>query len=235
MPPKKMGVNSKAEAARARKGAAESERKDRETREKEEQYWREAEGAKSRAAKKREEEAEKRAEGAAKKAEVRRLAELEEKELEKSMKKPDKKANRVSIPVPKVTEAELRRRKEGEQVVLAKKAEEEKRRQSRMAAEEEYEKMVLVTNRNRDDSIIEASTVDDAIASLAISDSLPPDRHPEKRLRAAFKAFEEAELRVLKEEKPGLTHTQYKDLIWKLWKKSPDNPLNQFVQIADKS
>ncbi|KAJ8530315.1 hypothetical protein K7X08_037150 [Anisodus acutangulus] len=227
-----MGVNSKAETARARKGAVESERKDRESREKEDQYWREAEGAKSRAAKKREEEAEKRAEAAAKKAEARRLAELEEKELEKSMEKPDKKANRVAIPVPKVTEAELRQRKEAEQAALEKKAEEDKRRQSRMAEEEEYEKMVLVTNRNRDDSIIEASTVDDAIAHLAISDSLPPDRHPEKRLRAAFKAFEEAEIRNLKEEKPGLTHTQYKDLIWKMWKKSPDNPLNQ---IADKS
>ncbi|XP_049382401.1 uncharacterized protein LOC125846817 [Solanum stenotomum] len=230
--PKKMGVNSKAETSRARKNAVESERKDRESREKEDQYWREAEGAKPRAAKKREEEAEKRAEAAAKKVEVRRLAELEEKELEKSIKKLDKKANRVAAPVPKVTEAELRQRKEAEQAALAKKAEEDNRRQSRMAAEEEYEKMVLVTNRNRDDSIIEASTVDDAIAHLAISDSLPPDRHPEKRLRAAFKAFEEAELRALKEEKPGLTHTQYKDLIWKLWKKSPDNPLNQ---VADKS
>ncbi|XP_050378461.1 uncharacterized protein LOC126795737 [Argentina anserina] len=40
-------------------------------------------------------------------------------------------------------------------------------------------------------------------------------------------AFEEAELPRLKEEKPGLTHNQYKDMIWKLWKKSPDNPLNQ--------
>lgn len=42
-----------------------------------------------------------------------------------------------------------------------------------------------------------------------------------------FQAFEEAELPKLKEEKPGLTHTQYRDMIWKLWKKSPDNPLNQ--------
>lgn len=42
-----------------------------------------------------------------------------------------------------------------------------------------------------------------------------------------LQAFEEAELPKLKEEKPGLTHTQYKDMIWKLWKKSPDNPLNQ--------
>ncbi|XP_015942375.1 uncharacterized protein LOC107467720 [Arachis duranensis] len=159
--PKKMGVNTKAEVARARKSAVESERKERETRAKEEEYWRDAEGPKSRAAKKKEEEADKRAE----------------------------------------------------------------------AAEEEYERLVLVSNTNRDDSVIEARSVDDAIAQMSIGDtSLPPDRHPERRLKASFKAFEEAELPKLKEEKPGLTHTQYKDLIWKLWKKSPDNPLNQIAE-----
>jgi len=42
-----------------------------------------------------------------------------------------------------------------------------------------------------------------------------------------MQAFEEAELAKLKEEKPGLTLHQYKDMIWKLRKKSPDNPLNQ--------
>lgn len=42
-----------------------------------------------------------------------------------------------------------------------------------------------------------------------------------------MQAFEETELPKLKIEKPGLTLNQYKDMIWKLWKKSPDNPLNQ--------
>ncbi|PON33663.1 Coiled-coil domain-containing protein [Parasponia andersonii] len=228
--PKKMGVNSKAEEARARKSATEADRKDREARAKEDQYWREAEGSKSRAGKKREDEAEKRAEAAARRAEARRLAEKEQKELEKLAKKPDKKANRVSIPVPKVTEAELRRRREEEQASLQKKDEESKKRHSRTAAEEEYERMVLVTNTNRDDSIIEARTVEDAIAQISVADNLPADRHPERRLKASFKAFEEAELPRLKEEKPGLTHTQYKDMIWKLWKKSPDNPLNQVTE-----
>ncbi|RDX83984.1 Coiled-coil domain-containing protein 124-like protein, partial [Mucuna pruriens] len=226
--PKKMGVNTKAEAARARRSAVEVERKEKETRDKEDSYWREAEGSKSRASKKKEEEAEKRAEAAVRRAEVRRLAEQEEKELDKALKKVDnKKANRVSIPVPKVTEVELRQRREEEQAAAERKAEEAKKRQSRTAAEEEYERMVLVSNTNRDGSIIEARTLDDAIAQMTIVDTLPPDRHPERRLKASFKAFEEAELPKLKEEKPGLTHTQYKDLIWKLWKKSPDNPLNQ--------
>ncbi|KAK4258457.1 hypothetical protein QN277_004904 [Acacia crassicarpa] len=228
--PKKMGVNSKAEAARARKSVVESERKERDALEKEDQYWREAEGSKSRAAKKREEEAEKKAEAAARRAEARRLAEMEEKEIDKSIRKPDKKANRVSIPVPKVTEAELRKQREQEQAEIQKKADEAKRRQARTAAEEEYERMVLVTNTNRDDSIIEARTVEDAIAQISVTDNLPVDKHPERRLKASFKAFEEAELLKLKEEKPGLTHTQYKDMIWKLWKKSPDNPLNQIAE-----
>ncbi|TYH31765.1 hypothetical protein ES288_A01G198100v1 [Gossypium darwinii] len=180
--PKKMGVNSKAEAA--------------------------LEGPKSKATTKREEEAEKRAEAAAPR--LRRAV----------LKKPDKKANRVAIPVPKVTEAELQKEEEEQ-------AEEAKKRQSRTVAEIEYERLVSVTNTNRDDSLIEARSVQEAIAQMSVADNLPPDRHTERWLKASFKAFEEAELPRLKEEKPGLTHNQYKDMIWKLWKKSPDNPLNQ--------
>nr|ACG47233.1 hypothetical protein [Zea mays] len=41
--PKKMGVNSKAEAARDRRSAAEADRRDRQERAKEEHYW--AEGS----------------------------------------------------------------------------------------------------------------------------------------------------------------------------------------------
>ncbi|CAI9774690.1 unnamed protein product [Fraxinus pennsylvanica] len=33
-----------------------------------------------------------------------------------------------------------------------------------------------------------------AIAQIAVTDTLPPDRHPERQLKASFKAFEEAEL-----------------------------------------
>ena len=70
---------------------------------------------------------------------------------------------------------------------MAKKSEEAKKRQSRMAAEEEYERMVLVTNTNRDDSVIEARSVEEAIAHMSVADNLPADRHPEKRLKASFK------------------------------------------------
>ncbi|CAD6335566.1 unnamed protein product [Miscanthus lutarioriparius] len=89
---------------------------------------------------------------------------------------------------------------------------------------------VLGVTRGPDDSLIEARSVEEAIARMSVLDpqvSLPADKHPERRLKSTFKAFEEAELPKLKEEKPGLTLHQYKDMIWKLWKKSPDNPLNQ--------
>ncbi|KAF2937129.1 uncharacterized protein [Oryza sativa Japonica Group] len=228
--PKKMGVNTKAEAARERRSAAEADRRDRDARAKEEAYWQAAEGPKSRSARRREEDAEKRAEAAARRAENRRLAELEQQQLAAAARRPDRKAARVGGPVvPKVTEAELLRRREEERIRLEREAEAAKKRQARTAEEEEYERVVLVANTNRDDSIIEARSVEDAIVkmSIAAEPALPPDRHPERRLKVSYKAFEEAELAKLKEEKPGLTLHQYKDMIWKLWKKSPDNPLNQ--------
>ncbi|XP_057950739.1 uncharacterized protein LOC131145587 [Malania oleifera] len=98
---KKMGTNSKAEAARAHKSATEADHKDHKAHEKEEQYWHDAAGTKSRAAKKHKEDAEKRTEAAARKAKARCLAKQEEKSLEKSLKKPNKKASHVSIPIPK--------------------------------------------------------------------------------------------------------------------------------------
>ena len=163
--PKKMGVNSKAEAARERRSAAEADRRDRQERAKEEQHWAEAEGPKSRAARRREEDAEKRAEAAARKAENRRLAEAEAAAAAASALAPSK-----------VTEAEAA-----------------KKRAARVAEEEEYERVVLVANTNRDDSIIEARSVEEAIARMSVVDpqaALPADKHPERRLKSSFKVHQ---------------------------------------------
>ncbi|RXH92556.1 hypothetical protein DVH24_033452, partial [Malus domestica] len=72
--------------------------------------------------KKSEEEAEKRPEAATRKSEACRLADLEENELEKE-----------------------------DQAVLEKKSDEVKK-QNRTVDEEEYERMVVLENKNRDDS-----------------------------------------------------------------------------------
>jgi hypothetical protein len=194
--PKKMGVNSKAEAARDRRSAAEADRRDRQERAKEEQYWAEAEGPKSRAARRREEDAEKRAEAAARKAENRRLAEAEAAAVAASASAPSKaaarKASRVAAPPPKVTEAELVRLREEERLRLEREAEAAKKRAARVAEEEEYERVVLVENTNRDDSLIEARSVEEAIARMSVVDpqaSLPADKHPERRLKSTFKVY----------------------------------------------
>ncbi|KAJ2766360.1 hypothetical protein GGI18_006016 [Coemansia linderi] len=57
------------------------------------------------------------------------------------------------------------------------------------------------------------------------------DRHPERRARTAYHLYEEREIERLKAENPGLRLTQIKDLIYKAWQKSPENPLNQ-SQVA---
>jgi len=52
------------------------------------------------------------------------------------------------------------------------------------------------------------------------------DKHPEKRLRAAFVAYESINLPILRKENPSLKLSQVKELLWKQWQKAPENPLN---------
>jgi hypothetical protein len=53
------------------------------------------------------------------------------------------------------------------------------------------------------------------------------DKHPEKRVKAAFKEYEDINLPRLKAENPNLRLSQLKQMLKKDWMKSPDNPLNQ--------
>jgi hypothetical protein len=50
--------------------------------------------------------------------------------------------------------------------------------------------------------------------------------------QALYNAFYEAQLPILKEELPGLKLSQYKDRIFDLWKRSPENPDNQSRKSA---
>lgn len=102
-------------------------------------------------------------------------------------------------------------------------------------------------NRLMADTTI-ASNVDEAIAALrytsvilhtttcnnnfhisfSVSDK-DSDLHPEKRLKAAYKEFETQNLPRIKTENPSLRLSQWKQILWKEWTKSPQNPLNQQV------
>ncbi|KAK9889151.1 hypothetical protein WA026_004425 [Henosepilachna vigintioctopunctata] len=71
----------------------------------------------------------------------------------------------------------------------------------------------------------EARNITEAIAILN-SGSEEIDLHPEKRMKAAYTAFEKRRLTELKEENPSLRLSQLKQMIFKEWQKSPENPLN---------
>lgn len=55
----------------------------------------------------------------------------------------------------------------------------------------------------------------------------PADKHPEKRLKAAYKAYEELNMPRIKAENPSMRLSQLKQILFKEWTKSPENPLNQ--------
>jgi len=53
------------------------------------------------------------------------------------------------------------------------------------------------------------------------------EKHPERRFKAAYKEYEERQMPILREERPGLRLQQYKDLVYKQFQKAPENPFNQ--------
>lgn len=53
------------------------------------------------------------------------------------------------------------------------------------------------------------------------------DRHPEKRMKAAYASFEERMMPMIKEQNPTLRLSQLKQILRKEWMKSAENPLNQ--------
>ena len=81
---------------------------------------------------------------------------------------------------------------------------------------------------------LDAQTVEEAIAVLDVASGGAVERHPEKRAKAAYAAFEERELSRLKAKNPNLRLSQLKQLLRKEWMKSPENPMNQIHVGAKK-
>ncbi|KAF2449579.1 DUF1014-domain-containing protein [Karstenula rhodostoma CBS 690.94] len=79
---------------------------------------------------------------------------------------------------------------------------------------------------------LSATGIDNALDALSLTaqDSDKVDRHPERRYKAAYAAYEERRLEEMKDEK-GLRRNQKVDQIRKEFDKHPDNPKNQ-AQLA---
>lgn len=75
--------------------------------------------------------------------------------------------------------------------------------------------------------LVSASNLDDALSQLTLPGSGVEDRHPERRMKAAFRAYEEQMMPRLKAENPTLKRSQLLEILNKQWKKAPENPFNQ--------
>ncbi|PGH15919.1 hypothetical protein AJ79_02086 [Helicocarpus griseus UAMH5409] len=84
-------------------------------------------------------------------------------------------------------------------------------------------------------SALNATGIDNALDALSLttnaSDTTKIDRHPERRFKAAYAAFETRRLPEIKEEHPGLRRQQQIEVCRKEFEKSEENPFNQ-VSVA---
>ncbi|KAI9793782.1 MAG: hypothetical protein M1833_000674 [Piccolia ochrophora] len=79
-------------------------------------------------------------------------------------------------------------------------------------------------------SALNASGIDNALDALSLTKDATADkvdRHPERRFKAAYAAYEARRLPELEEEMKGLRRQQRIDLVRKEFEKSPENPFNQ--------
>lgn len=202
---KNFGTNSKAEEGRARKAAAKEAEKEKQRAEKQKLEDKKWEEGKKDDSKKRAEEA-KRLEKLIKKQELRSLEQQEEKELAKY--KPVKNSGGKATHLTTATSSSS------------------------------FKSISLNWSLSASDDgssvtteAYSASNIDDALLLLESANtsttSMTIEKHPERRVKAAFAAYEARELPILKAENPGLRHTQLMERLHKMWQKAPENPFNQ--------
>lgn len=221
---KKMGINTKAAGKKEQREESRRNKADDAARKAEEEHWAGVKKSESsKRDKKKEDGAASKEQKDARRAEARRLAKEEELAMLDYGKKTKTKSK------PKVTQAQLAAKRE------RKKAQEEKEREQlaeqrrNITTEEQYAQIVEqhIDNRSTD---ITASGLDQAVAAAgemgAVGEGVV-DQHPERRRKAAYNTYFEANLPLMKEEYPGLKLSQYKDRIFQQWQTAPENPMNK--------
>lgn len=206
MPKKFTGENTKATAARARKTSAKESQQAQKKKEAEDRYWKDDDKHIVRKLQRKEDQEKKKQSIADKKAEIKALLEQESVSVKKCAKAPAP---------PKITRAQISEHGN----VDAKPIKKDKIETHLDVPLEENINRILPTAE-------EAHTIVDAIALLSTRDE-EIEKHPEKRMKAAYTAYEQRQLILLKEKHPTLRLSQLKQMIFKDWQKSPKNPLNQ--------
>ena len=212
--PKKLSTNPKALEAREKKEQKKMSLQEEKARREEDAKWKDHDKDLQKKQDRKQELERKRLEILQRKTENRALYEQE-------MGQYNSQGNKTTG-ITKVSKAEIEYLLEKKKLERLKEEEEkQKREKKRLAIQDLPEENV---NRIEFEGE-EARTIEEAICILSVSDAL--DRHPEKRMKASYKAFEEAHLPALKQENPTLKLSQLKQMLKKDWNKSPDNPLNQ--------
>ncbi|XP_063705318.1 coiled-coil domain-containing protein 124 [Culicoides brevitarsis] len=210
--PKKMGINTKAVEAKERKAATKKAENDKKEKAKEDAYWADDDAKLAKKKKQREEEEKKRLEQQRKKQEAKELLEKEMSSIQTTAKLPQSKITRAQV------EAELEKRNKAVENL-------NKEQKPKFVKPLPIEENLSELNRAMFETHI-ATNIDEALAVLSSGDT-GDDKHPEKRMKAAYKAYEDAQLTRMKADNPSLKLSQLKQIIFKNWQKSPENPMNQ--------
>mmetsp|Transcript_14312 Transcript_14312/g.30612 ORF Transcript_14312/g.30612 Transcript_14312/m.30612 type:complete len:168 (+) Transcript_14312:87-590(+) len=163
-------------------------------------------------------------------AEAKKLEELQRKQEKKRLEEEEEAAasKASKAPAKKLTQFEI------QQSLAAAPASKAK---SKPAKDADIEKNINHVIRETDEQFMAAgiekhvaSGVNEAtelMRNLTASGGDSPDAHPERRRKAAFKSYEDREIPRIREENPGLKLSQIKEIIFKNWQKSPENPMNE--------
>jgi len=208
MPKKFKGENSKAVEAKARKDAQKNAADEQKKKAIEDAYWADDDKHIARKQQRKDDKEKKQQEALRRKQEAQQLLEQEMSGMKPAKPTAEKKLTRAQI-------AENKRIMEAEAAAAAKKE------------ETPVNELPLEENLNRLQIEGEARDVEEALQVLSDKPTAAVDMHPEKRVKAAFAAFEDRRLPELKTENPNLRLSQLKQMLKKEWQKSPENPMNQ--------
>lgn len=214
MPKKFQGENSKAATARARKAEAKAVADAKKKQQEEDALWQETDKHVLKKEQRKDDKEKKRLELLERKKENQRLLDEENSGIKG-------KSQREAGPGGKVTRAQI-------EEVLQNELQQQQQQQLK-PKEKSHLETPLEENVNRiipEEGTVEARTIEDAIAVLSTGPE-DVDHHPERRMKAAFAAYEEANMPRLKNENPNMRLSQLKQQLKKEWMKSPENPLNQ--------
>lgn len=215
MPKKFQGENSKAATARARKAEAKAVADARKKKEEDDALWQETDKHVLKKEQRKDDKEKKRLELLERKKENQRLLDEENARLKG-------RAQREAAAAAKVTRAQI-------EETLQQELEQQQQQQQLKPKEKSHLDTPLEENVNRiipEEGTEEARTIEDAIALLSTGPE-DLDRHPERRVKAAFAAYEEVNMPRLKKENPNMRLSQLKQQLKKEWMKAPENPLNQ--------